>query len=161
MSSDILGKLVAADIIIWSFGLYFYGVPGNMKNLIDRQLPLFLPFMAEGSESGGHPPRYDLSRQRHVVISTCGFWTAKGNYDSVTAMFNSCYGMGNYETIFCGQGGLFRAPVADGYLDIVRRAGSEFASGGIRRETQEELLKPIYPRDVFEKGADASWGIEK
>jgi len=61
---SILPKLIAADAIIWSFPLYYYSVPGQLKNLIDRQLPLNLPEMTEGSQSGDHPSRYDLSHQR-------------------------------------------------------------------------------------------------
>ena len=29
-------KLIAADVIIWSFPLYYYSLPGRMKNFIDR-----------------------------------------------------------------------------------------------------------------------------
>ncbi|MCL2608171.1 MAG: NAD(P)H-dependent oxidoreductase [Methanomassiliicoccaceae archaeon] len=161
--SSILDKLITADVVIWSFPLYYFSIPGNLKNLIDRQLPTNLPFMTTNNESGGHPSRYDLSRQRHIMISTCGFWTAEGNYDAVEAMFDRCYGAGNYSTILCGQGELFRVPElrnrTDEYLKIVRRAGAEFAAGNIRMETGIELSKPLYPRDVFEKMADASWNI--
>lgn len=160
---EILPKLIAADIIIWSFPLYYFSIPGGLKNLIDRQLPLNLPFMAGGNESGGHPSRYDLSHQRHIVISTCGFWTAHGNYDAVTAMFDHYYEKENYTQIFCGQGELFRVPElksrTDAYLELVRSAGAEYAAGGISAETANALSEPLYPRDVFEKMADASWGL--
>jgi len=163
--SGILVKIIAADVIVWSFPLYYFGIPGNLKNLIDRQLPLNLPFMITENESGGHPSRFDLAKQRHVVISTCGFWTAKGNYSGVESTFEHCYGAGNYTNIFCGQGELFRVPElknrTDEFLEIVRQAGTEFAGDGIRKETTAELSEPLYPRDVFEKMADASWVIEK
>ncbi|MCL2460030.1 MAG: flavodoxin family protein [Euryarchaeota archaeon] len=161
--SEVLQKIIAADVIVWSFPLYYFSIPGALKNLIDRQLPLALPFMSDKNSSGGHPPRYDLSRQRHIVISTCGFWTSEGNYDGVTAMFDHIYGVGNYTKIFCGQGELFRVSElrnrTDAYLEIVRRAGVEFATGEVMPETQRELAEPLYPRDVFEKMADASWEV--
>lgn len=163
--AEILAKMIAADVIIWSFPLYYYSVPGGLKNLIDRQLPMNLPFMAEGNESGGHPARYDLSHQKHVVISTCGFWTSKGNYEAVNSMFDHFCGKGNYATIYCGQGELFRIPElktrTDAYSELIYRAGAEFIAGGIHAGTQAELAEPLYPRDVFEKMADASWGISK
>ncbi len=162
---EILTKIIAADVIVWSFPLYYYGIPGSLKNLIDRQLPLNQPFMSGGTESGGHPSRYDLTHQRHLVISTCGFWTSEGNYDSVIPMFDHFCGKDNYTTILCGQGELFHIPElksrTDAYLEIVRRAGSEYASGGIQIGTHKEIAEPLYPRDVFEKMADASWGIVK
>jgi len=43
----------------------------------------------------------------------------------------------------------------------VYQAGAEFAAGGIHSETQAELAEPLYPCDVFEKMADASWGSGK
>lgn len=160
---EIIARMIVADVIIWSFPLYYFNVPGNLKNLIDRQLPLNLPFMTEGAGSGTHPPRYDLTHQRHLVISTCGFWTAKDNYGAVISMFDHFYGKDNYTAILCGQGELFRVPElksrTDAYLEIVRRAGAEYAAGGIHAETQAELAEPLYPRDVFEKMANASWDI--
>ena len=161
----ILTKIINSDVIIWSFPLYYFSVPGILKSFIDRLLPLSLPFMDKGSKGGGHPSRYDSSNQRHIIISTCGFWTTKGNYDSIMSMFDHISGKANYTAIFCGQGELFRVSElksrTDEYLEIVKRSGAEYVSGGIHAETWEELSKPLYPREVFEKMADASWDIPK
>jgi multimeric flavodoxin WrbA/putative sterol carrier protein len=164
--SGILAKILAADIVIWSFPLYYFSVPGGLKNLIDRQLPMNLPFMTADAESGGHPSRFDLSRQRNIVISTCGFWTSEGNYDGITALFDHFCGVGKYAKIFCGQGELFQVPElrnrTEEYLEFVRRAGAEYAaSGAISLETQTELATPLYAREAFEKMADASWGVSE
>ena len=162
---EILNQIIAADVIVWSFPLYYFSVPGTLKTLIDRQLPLNLPFMKADSDSGSHPARYDFKHQKHIVISTCGFWTAKGNYEAVTAMFDHICGSTNYTSIFCGQGELFRVPElkarTDAYLDCVRQAGTEYDMGCIQPTTQAELAQPLYPREVFEKMADASWGVSK
>ncbi len=162
---EILDKMLWADVVIWSFGLYYFNVPGKMKMLIDRQLPLALPFMVGESESGGHPMRYDMSGKRHVIISTCGFYTAKGNYGSVNEMFDHFLGKGGYETIYCGQGELFRVKElherTDKYLEYVSRAGKEYSGGGITKDTRAHLDELLYPRDTFERMADASWGISK
>lgn len=163
--SAVLEDMLWADLVVWSFPLYYFSVPGPLKNLMDRQLPLVLPFMAEGTESGGHPSRYDRSKQRHVVISTCGFYTAKGNYDGINAMFDHLCGKGNYTTIYCGQGELFRVKElsqrTDEYLGYVKDAGREFCASGITAQTREKLEELLYPRAVFEAMADASWGVEK
>lgn len=166
--SKVIEDELWADIIIWSFPLYYYNVPGMLKNLIDRQLPMNLPFMTDRKDNmgnGGHPSRYDMSGKRHVLISTCGFYTAEKNYDSVISMFNYICGKGNYETIFCGQGELFRVPELKGrteeYLKTVKRAGTEYISSGISKATRDKLNELLYPKEVFEQFADASWGIEK
>ena len=165
----VIEKLIDADLILWSFPLYYFNVPGILKNLIDRQLPMSLPFMSSkqnGYGSGSHDSRYDMEDKRHVLISTCGFYSAVGNYDSVLRMFDHFLGKGNYTTIFCGQGELFRVKElsarTDEYLSTVKCAGSEYAiTGTISKETDAILHTLLYPRDVFEKMADASWGISK
>jgi len=165
----VIGKLIDADLILWSFPLYYFNVPGILKNLIDRQLPMSLPFMSSkqnGYGSGRHDSRYDMEGKRHVLISTCGFYSAVGNYDSVLRMFDHFLGKGNYTTIFCGQGELFRVKElsarTDEYLSTVKCAGSEYAiTGTISEETNAILHTLLYSRDVFEKMADASWGISK
>lgn len=165
---DIIADCVWADVTIWSFPLYYFGVPGPLKNLIDRQLPMSLPFMVErtdGVGNGSHPGRYDMSGKRSVIISTCGFYTAEGNYDSVLTQFDHICGKGAYEQILCGQGELFRVPElaerTGAYLDTVRQAGSEFAQGRILPDTKAELSRLLFPRQTFEAMADASWGISK
>ncbi|MCI9141288.1 MAG: flavodoxin family protein [Lachnospiraceae bacterium] len=165
---EVIQKLLWADVTIWSFPLYYFTVPGGLKNLIDRQLPMVLPFMEENTGkrgNGSHPSRYDMSGKKTVLISTCGFYTAEGNYDGVYSLFDHICGDGAYTAIFCGQGELFRVPELSGrtgeYLSYVREAGREYVRGGIRPETEEKLSQLLYPKEVFESMADASWGIDR
>lgn len=159
----VIDKILWADVVVWSFPLYYFGLPGQLKTLIDRQLPMSLPFMCTETESGGHPSRYDMSGKSTVVISTCGFYTAQGNYDCVANLYDRLCGKGGYTAIFCGQGELFRVKElserTDEYLSWVKKAGQEFASGGITGETRGKLDQNLFPRDVFEAMADASWGV--
>lgn len=162
---EVIQKLLWADTTIWSFPLYYFNVPSKLKALIDRQLPMVLPFMVKDAESGGHPTRYDMTGKRHVLISTCGFYKTEGNYDSILPMFDHLLGKGNYETVFCSQGELFRVPELSArtgeYLGYVRQAGAEFSCGRISAETRARLSTLLYPKETFEAMADASWGIEK
>lgn len=168
--TEILNKLIRADAVVWSFPLYYYSVPGPLKTLIDRQLPLNLPEMQEDAEYGGHPSRYDLSKQRQTLISTCGFWTHEGNYKSVVEMFNKIYGEKAFETIFAGQGSLFNIPnmpeiaaevgdllqTIESYLKTVRTAGKEWANGGIKAKTSRLLAEPIMQKEDYERAVDSS-----
>ncbi|MCI9080001.1 MAG: NAD(P)H dehydrogenase [Lachnospiraceae bacterium] len=165
---QVIQDLLWADITIWSFPLYYFTVPGSLKNLIDRQLPMLLPFMEEREGqvgNGNHPYRYDMSGKKTVVISTCGFYTADGNYDGVYSLFDHICGRDNYTAIFCGQGELFRIPemsaYTNKYLSYVREAGSGYIKGGISKETKKQLDKLLIPRETYEACADASWGIDK
>lgn len=164
--SDILAKILDADFIIYSFPLYYFTVPSQLKAMIDRQLPMFLPFMETNNNDGGsHFQRYDLSKKRYVIISTCGFYTTESNYNAVSFQFDKMLGRGSYESIFCSQGELFRVPElkkrTGEYLQFVKAAGKEFADGAISAETKVNLSELLYPREVFEQMSDASWNIEK
>ena len=124
-----------------------------------------LPFMVTDSETGSHPTRYDMPNKKHIIISTCGFYTTRGNYESVDLMFDHFLGKNNYEKIYCSQGELFRVPElskrTNEYLGYIKKAGEEFSSGNISKETKEKLSTLLYPKEKFEAMADASWGIEK
>jgi len=64
-----------------------------------------------------------------------------------------------------GQGELFGVPElksrTDEYLALVKKAGSEYVSGEIAADTSNKLNELLYPKDIFEEMADASWGIKK
>lgn len=158
-------KIIRADVIIWSFPLYFFSLPSQLKALVDRQLPLLLPYMvprAGGKNDGGaHPLRHDLSRARQVVLSTCGFYTAEFNYEAVDKLFDRCYGEGNYTKVYSGQGEMFQLGEMHGrvkdYLAAVRDAGSEFMQGGITQPTQVKLSQLLLSREMYEESSNASW----
>lgn len=161
----VIEKILWADITIWSFPLYYFSIPGKLKTLIDRQLPMSLPFMVKDAESGSHPSRYDTSNKKNVIISTCGFYKTEGNYDAVISTFNHIFGKDNYEKLFCSQGELFRVAElskrTNEYLGFVKEAGREYINGGIKENTKTKLNTLLFPRDTFEAMADASWSIEK
>ena len=158
-----------ADYIIYSFPLYYFSVPGLMKDFIDRELPLNLPFMVEnkgGVGLGAHPSRYDKSHQKFILISTCGFYTSRQNYDAVISMFNHICGKDNYLKLFVGQGELFNIPElkdrTDLYLSDVKNAGTEFiTTNNVSKDLLDKLSVDFYPKEVYEKWADDSWGVSK
>lgn len=156
-------KIIAADVVIWSFPLYYYSLPGLLKVFIDRQVPTMRPIMQEridGKGNGKHASRYDLSHQRHILISTCGFCYYKGNYDAVKAQFDLILGVDNYTTLFCGQGEMLPVPFlkdrVDEYLGHVRKAGVDYAKHGcILPATRTQLDETILPKKKFEEMADS------
>ena len=40
--AGIIEQILEADLIIWSFPLYYFGLPSRLKALMDRQLPMSL-----------------------------------------------------------------------------------------------------------------------
>jgi len=160
----LLEKYIKADLIVWSFPLYYFGMPSKIKAFLDRLLPTNLPYMDLNADgTSGHAPRYDLSHQRHVLISTCGFYATKHNYDALISQFEIMFG-DKLTKIIRTEGELLKVPQLESkiseYLTYVKQAGEEFSeSGRIKVDTQEKLNELLYPPDVFIKMADASWEI--
>ncbi|MEG2295984.1 MAG: NAD(P)H dehydrogenase, partial [Oscillospiraceae bacterium] len=140
------------------------GMPSKIKAFMDRLLPTNLPFMSvTDDETSTHPPRYDLSHQRYLLISTCGFYSTKHNYEALLLQFDILYGP-KLTKLICSEGELFRVPQLKArtsqYLDHVKIAGKEYADQGhFSADTQEKLSELLYPPDVFIGMADASWEI--
>ena len=167
---EMIPKLLEADVIIWSFPLYYFGMPSGIKAFMDRMLPMNLPFMSEREDGGSaHPPRYpQMTQVKHVLISTCGFHSKQNNYEGLEKQFEICFGNinqgRNFEKILCPEGELFRVPElrkrTNEYLEYVCQAGREYVLyGSITDKTQEQLNELLFPADMFMKMADASWEI--
>ena len=110
----------------------------------------------DGKGNGKHVTRYDQSHQRHVLISTCGFFSPKGNYDAVLAQFDLMLGVGNYTTLFCGEGEMMPVPPlqerVEEYLGYVRQAGEDYGSyGTILPKTRKPLEELLLPKEKFEE----------
>jgi multimeric flavodoxin WrbA len=82
--SALLPKFQEADIIVFAAPLYYDGMPGNLKNLIDRLIPLLEPYFVLRDEHCRHPPRQPHKHSKVVLISNCGFWE-KDNFDPLIA----------------------------------------------------------------------------
>ena len=72
--AELLPKLASADVWVLASPVYWYGISGPMKNLLDRMIPLIYPQL-ELRE--GHC-RYSLNEGvksgKLVLISSCAFW---------------------------------------------------------------------------------------
>ena len=162
---ELLPKIVEADLIVWSFPLYYYGMPSPIKALLDRNLPLNLPFMTQRPDGGcTHPRRYEGKIADHVLISTCGFYSIENNYEALTRQFDIMFGKA-YTKILCPEGELFAHRELDGrtkeYLSYANRAGMEYAAGKrISDETMERLNELLYAPNQFVEMANASWEIQ-
>lgn len=163
---DLIEQYIKADLIVWSFPLYYFGMPSKIKAFLDRMLPTSLPYMhINENETSGHPSRYNLSHQRYVLISTCGFYTTKNNYDALFRQFEIMFG-DKLTKIICPEGELFSVLQLKGriseYLSYAKQAGEDFAEhGNFFGDTQNKLNELLYPPNVFVEMADANWEINE
>lgn len=165
--TGILEKYIAADLVIWSLPLYYFSMPSQIKAVMDRLLPINLPFIAEREEGGekkfGHPQRYDLSRQRYMLISTCGFCGTENNYEGLLEQFKIFYG-DRVQSILCAEGELFGIDYLRqqtmSYLESVAEAGREYnQKGEISLATREVLDQLLFSQDQFLKFSAEHWGV--
>ncbi|MDM7934053.1 MAG: flavodoxin family protein [Methanothrix sp.] len=70
-------KLREADIIVLATPLYYSGVTGLLKNLMDRMLPVHV---------------FSRRRQRVILVSTCGDWSIRA-FDPLLAQMRAAYSM--------------------------------------------------------------------
>lgn len=161
----VLNRIKAADIVVWSFPLYYFGMPSHLKALTDRMLPLNLPEMGPRGDGGStHLTRYDLSGQRQVMISTSGFPSVRNNYEALLAQFAIMFGPDGFTPIVCPEGELFSIPQLKGrtdeYLAHARAAGLQLARDGrVSRETEAELSTLLYGTEAYFKMANANWNV--
>jgi len=74
-----------ADLIIYAFPLYAYGVPGLLKDFIDRGVMRQYPYFEKGVSEIRHPRRAKADKGM-VVFSICGF-PSFSQFDSVRSFF--------------------------------------------------------------------------
>ncbi|MCG8401032.1 MAG: NAD(P)H-dependent oxidoreductase [Firmicutes bacterium] len=159
---ELMQSYINADLVIWSFPLYHYAMPSGIKAFLERLLPITYPdieILSDGKIT--HPPRYDLSRQQHVLISTCGFPTIENNYEGLFKQFDILLD-GDYKKIICAEGDLFKFPQLDKktgeYLSYVKKAGVEYIkTGSFTADTENKLQELLYPKEQFAKLANAHW----
>jgi multimeric flavodoxin WrbA len=151
----LLPKIKEADVIVWASPVYYAGITGPLKNLMDRQLPLYVM---------GEP---GSKKQKAVLVSTCGAWELS-MFDPLLAQMKAIYDMPEGCSKFAGA--LLR-PMADGVKEMLKagetglvegvflaakEAGRQLVKEGrISEETQKAVSKELMPRDAYYKAAQA------
>ena len=163
--AGIISDILDSDVIILCFPLYFFGVSSPMKTLMDRLLPLKMPY--KGCLSTEENPvimdfRHDLSKKRLVLISSCAHASTDVVYEPVTKQFDLAWGPGNYDTVFCPQGEILMLeqmkPILSVYLNKVKEAGRELAKEGrLSEETHKKVCAPLIPVRAVEKMMTGYW----
>lgn len=151
--NDILDLYRGADVILWSFPLYCYGMPSHLKAVLDRTIPLLkMNMVQEADGSVRHEALVDFSRKHTLVICGCGFPDWDGNFDSLWAMCRVCFG--GPDMVCVPEAPLMNVPeaaiVADPLLKRFEMAGEEYAATlTLSAETIAELETPMIPKEEY------------
>ncbi len=149
----ILDAYRSADVIIWSFPLYCYGMPSHLKAVLDRTIPLLrMKMVREPDGTVQHEGLVDFSRIHTLVICGCGFPHWEGNFDSLKLLCKNCFG--EPDMVCVPETPLLNVPqaaiVADPLLEKFQRAGEEYAAAlRLSPETVAALETPMIPAEEY------------
>ena len=166
--AEVREKILAADTIVTAFPIYFFGIPGTMKTMIDRLLGIFCTFQGQELDNikeGRHALRYPREGQRLAVIASCGFSESKEAFYPIKVQFDLSIGEGKYAHFCCPQlKALAQAGSGQRFekiLALSREAGNRFADGKIDPALIETLEKPVLSRSTYRMLMEKFWADEK
>ncbi|MGI6212439.1 MAG: flavodoxin family protein [Anaerovoracaceae bacterium] len=152
----ILKKIDESDLVVWAAPLYFFGLPSELKRLIDRMLSRLKPPIYDDIMGHATHPGFGEFPCRHVYITSGAFPDVKGNFDAAEFQMKRTLG---YDTpmIACCEATLFLYKKRDDllqyardYLALTEQAGREFAADGkISDETLSRLNQPMMERQKY------------
>lgn len=153
--------IARADVIVESFPLYFYGIPGPLKVMTDRCLP-YTKAYGWNPEAVHELRDPAMLEKRLVLISTCWHTGIDQLYAAVRAAYDQI--AEGYQAIFCPQGELFAIDACrrqvSAYLKDAAQAGQEVAqTGRIAEATAAHLARPILSPATFERITRPHWSI--
>lgn len=99
-------KILASDILIASFPLYYFGIPGQFKVMMDRLLSMVMAYHGQNTPQNGEPAhtfRYPKADRRFILISGCAYNETNEVYDPILREFDLILGKGNFLPILCPQ----------------------------------------------------------
>jgi multimeric flavodoxin WrbA len=150
-------KLRQADVIVFAVPVYVDGMPGPMKTLIDRLIPLIEPYveLREGHCRHTVPERHKHSKV--VLVSTCGFWEMD-NFNPLVMHIQAICKNACWEY----TGALLRPhssalwymlkkgmPVQD-VIEAAKKAGRDLARDGrMKEETLKIVSRGLVPQGAF------------
>ncbi len=153
----LLPKLADAEIWVFATPVYVDGMPGPLKNMVDRAIPLVEPFFEYRDGHCRHPLREGVKHGKLVLVASCGFWEMD-NFDPLLAHIRAMCRNMNKEF----AGALLRPhghvlkwmlkkgePVND-VIDAARLAGRQLIQeGAMSSQSLAAVCRPLVPVDTL------------
>jgi multimeric flavodoxin WrbA len=157
----LLPKIKDADIIVFASPVYFAGITGPLKNLLDRLLPM-------------HPmARPSTKKQKMVLLSVCGTWEIN-MFDPLIAQMKAISSISGSSLEFVASilrphadimADLMKTPAKESVekvLDSAREAGDSLVrTGAIQGELQRAVSAPLISLEEYNKGAEEMFEAAK
>lgn len=157
--NEILRLYPEADLIIWSFPLYCYGMPSHLKAVLDRTIPLIQKRMEATKDGTRHVSKVDFSKIHCVVICGCGFPNYEHNFEAVSRQCELCFG--NLTQVYVPETPLLNEPLAESVAKIkierFEKAGEEYGKSlELKTETIDELQSLMIPKQDYINAINSS-----
>ncbi len=154
----VLESIKKADLLVLAAPVYVDGFPGTLKNVLDRSIPLALPFFEVMDGHCRHPLRDEVKGNgKMVLVSNCGYWEMD-NFDPMVEHTKAI--CKNIHREFVGKllrphGPALRAMLEKGFpvqdvIEAAREAGKAVCRlGYIPKELEERVSRPLLPKDKY------------
>lgn len=138
-------KLREADVVVYASPVYYAGITGPLKNLIDRLIPLYIP---------GQPVR----EQSAVLISSCSAWEMEA-FSPMLAQMKAIFREHLAGSLLRPHAEMMKQMLAgpegeraEAVIAAAREAGRQMASvGRISTEVLDKVARELGSKDDFEK----------
>lgn len=152
--NEILDEMAASDILIWSFPLYYYGMPAVLKTLLERTMPFMKYNMYTSGNIVEHETLVDLKVKKNIILTGCGFPYFEDNYAPLKLHMKNVFGESTmvcvYESSLMNIPAPELAPLREQLLNRFIAAGREYVeTGKISDVTRAVLEKPLLPNEVY------------
>lgn len=159
----------SSDIVIESYPLYFFGMPGIMKVFTDRMLGMMCTYRGQRApeqDESFHGIRNPRENQQFVLISSCAYTEADAVFESLLKQYDCICGKNKYTAILCPQLktliDLKNKDKIDHHLQKFSQAGEEFAlTGSLSEKTKALLKKPPFSVGAYKIFLNNFWTQEK
>ncbi|MEA1958674.1 MAG: flavodoxin family protein [Chloroflexota bacterium] len=153
----LLPKMREADAIVYATPVYSYGMNGQMKDMVDRMMPLADPFMEVVDGRSRHIPGENEKPCKVVLVSNCGLW-GMDNFEPLVAHIKKLCQDPPLE--FAGallrpHGEALRtmldmgSPVGD-IVEVARDAGRQlFREGKISQDKLDTISRELLPQEIY------------
>ena len=150
---SILGEILDSDLLLFSFGLYCYGMPAPLKALMDRTLPLSSMEMARVGDRYEHVGQADFDHLHYIMVCGCGFPNSSHNFEPAVAQFKLMF-PANHTIVTVPESPMFNAPeaavVTGPRLELVRKVGRQYTeTGAIDEALLAEIGSPMIPEETY------------
>ncbi|MHA1155034.1 MAG: NAD(P)H-dependent oxidoreductase [Candidatus Heimdallarchaeota archaeon] len=150
--NDLILKIPTYDLMILAAPVYIDGLPGALKNFIDRMLCLIAPEFIIKDDHCRHPSRYP--RMPHLLLlSTCGFTEFDNFSPMIEHVEEICKNMhfSYIGEILPPTAWLMTVPnlqpLCLPVIEAIKQAGKDiFTSGKISEDLYKQITKPILSR---------------